>query len=145
MIRLRSEKLALPEYETTYSSGFDIKASEDGVVPQGQTVAIPTGLFIDKPCWIWKYLSWLVVPELQIRSRSGLSLKKSVMVGNGVGTIEIDYDQEIKVIMFNHSNDDFYYKMGDRIAQGVIALSFRSPSLRVKQVVRKGGFNSTGV
>ena len=38
----------------------------------------------------------------------------------GAGVIDSDYSGEIKVILFNHGDEDFIIKKGDRIAQGVI-------------------------
>ncbi|MBQ0071309.1 MAG: dUTP diphosphatase, partial [Spirochaetales bacterium] len=65
------------------------------------------------------------------------------------GTVDSDYRGEIKVILINHSKDEFMINSGDRIAQLVIA-----PVMQANYVVAEslsettrgeGGFGSTGV
>ena len=73
---------------------------------------IPTGVYFQIP----------INFELQIRSRSGLSLKNGVIVLNAPGTVDSGYRGEICVILYNtDKNTPFTIKNGDRIAQGVIA------------------------
>ena len=50
--------------------------------------------------------------------RSGLAVRKYIDVGAGV--IDADYRGEIGVVLFNHSEDDFQVKQGDRIAQLIL-------------------------
>ncbi len=102
-----------PEYATEGSSGFDLRAnlSESIVLGVGERVVVPTGLFFDIPNGM----------EIQIRSRSGLSIKHGVVVLNGIGTIDSDYTGEIGVILINHGENEFIINHGDRIAQGVIS------------------------
>lgn len=87
--------------------------------------------------------------EIQIRPRSGLALKHGISVLNTPGTIDSDYRGEIKVILINHSQEDFCIKQGDRIAQAVINEIVRAvfevvdnltPSVR-----GEGGFGSSGI
>jgi len=101
-----------PEYASVGSSGFDLRAnlSEPIVLGVGKRVIVPTGLFFDVPNGM----------EIQIRSRSGLSIKHGVVVLNGIGTIDSDYTGEIGVLLINHGENDFIINHGDRIAQGVI-------------------------
>lgn len=86
--------------------------------------------------------------EMQVRSRSGLALKKGLIVLNAPGTIDSDYPDEWMVILQNTSEEMVTVKHGDRIAQLVLApvhrLDWREG--RVTQVSdRQGGFGSTGV
>ncbi len=46
--------------------------------------------------------------------RSGLAVKKFIDVGAGV--IDSDYRGEVKILLFNFSNEDFEVKKSDRIA-----------------------------
>jgi dUTP pyrophosphatase len=71
---------------------------------------IATGLAFDIPAWY----------EIQIRPRSGLAYKHGITVLNTPGTIDSDYRGEIKVLLINHSNEEFEIKVGERIAQAVI-------------------------
>ena len=86
--------------------------------------------------------------EIQIRPRSGLAAKNNISVLNTPGTIDSDYRGEIKVIIFNHSKQNFIINNGDRIAQMVL-----NPILKMEleetdnlpDTVRgEGGFGSTG-
>lgn len=88
--------------------------------------------------------------EAQVRSRSGLALKNGVVVLNSPGTIDAGYRNEVGVILINHSNVPFNFKIGDRIAQMVIQ---ELPYMKVVEVEElskaterdMGGFGSTGV
>ena len=133
-----------PEYATPGSAGFDLRANliEPIVLGVGKRVIVPTGLFFDIPNGM----------EIQIRSRSGLSIKHGVVVLNGIGTIDSDYTGEIGVILINHGEDDFIINHGDRIAQGVIS-SVTSKELinfvkvdTINKTTKRGdgGYGSTG-
>jgi dUTP pyrophosphatase len=133
-----------PEYATPGSAGFDLRANliEPIVLGVGKRVIVPTGLFFDIPNGM----------EIQIRSRSGLSIKHGVVVLNGIGTIDSDYTGEIGVILINHGEDDFIINHGDRIAQGVISsvtskelINFVKVDTINKTTERgHGGYGSTG-
>ena len=45
-------------------------------------------------------------------------MKKGLNVGAGV--IDVDYTGEVKVVIFNHSNEDAHIKRGDRVAQLIL-------------------------
>ena len=84
-----------------------------------------------------------------MRPRSGLAAKKGITVLNSPGTIDADYRGEIGVILVNLSNEDFYIKDGERIAQLVIAKHARLnwEVVDVLEETKRGenGFGSTGV
>ena len=86
--------------------------------------------------------------EIQIRPRSGLAAKKSISILNTPGTIDSDYRGEIKVIIYNHSGDDFIIKNGDRIAQmmltPIIKIELEETNDLPETIRGKGGFGSTG-
>ena len=128
----------LPEYETTGSSGFDIRADSTYYIHPNGTRLIKTGFSVAVPEGY----------ELQIRSRSGLALKKSVFVLNGIGTVDSDYRSEIGVILHNSGEEGFTIEKGDRIAQGVIVPIIKSNFQVIDELEtteRNGGFGSTGV
>ena len=54
----------------------------------------------------------------RIAPRSGLALKRFIDVGAGV--VDADYRGEVGVVLFNHGDQDFEVKMGDRIAQLIL-------------------------
>ena len=92
-------------------------------------------------------LSFPVGLYARIAPRSGLALKKFIDVGAGV--VNSDYCGEVGVVLFNHVNQDFEVKMGDRIAQLILEKIDTPPVEEVQDldnIVRgTGGFGSTGV
>ena len=86
--------------------------------------------------------------EIQIRPRSGLAAKNNISILNTPGTIDSDYRGEIKVIIYNHGNNDFTINNGDRIAQmiltPVIKMELDETSDLPETIRGKGGFGSTG-
>jgi dUTP pyrophosphatase len=102
---------ALPQYETGGSVGMDIRSNDNVTIASGKTALIKTGLFVEIP---YGY-------EIQVRPRSGLALKHSVTVLNSPGTIDSDYRGEVGVILINHGTEDFQVKIGERIAQLILA------------------------
>ena len=130
----------LPKYETLLSAGMDLRAylEEPIVLKPLQRTLVKTGLFISlKPGY-----------EAQVRSRSGLALKKGISVLNSPGTIDADYRGEIGVILINLSDLDFKIDSGDRIAQMVIAkhetVSWKSVDKLDDSLRGDKGFGSTG-
>jgi dUTP pyrophosphatase len=55
--------------------------------------------------------------EAQIRARSGLAKKKGIQIANGPGTIDCGYRNQIGILLYNSSNENFVVEIGDRIAQ----------------------------
>lgn len=86
--------------------------------------------------------------ELQIRPRSGLSLKTGLMVKNSPGTIDSDYRGEIGIILYN-TGERFghYINYGDRIAQAVLVPVYQAEIEEVTNLEEtersSGGFGST--
>ena len=136
-----------PFYATEKSAGMDVRAyfgtSKDGavsyqsVMPR-ETKLIPTGLKIAIPDGY----------EMQVRPRSGLSLKTKLRVANSPGTVDADYRGEVCVIIENTSDSNIVINHGDRIAQLVFAPVFQA-NLEVVDSLDEtargeGGFESTG-
>ncbi len=111
IIKIVVAEAPVPAYQTAGSSGADIHAAVETVIPAHGWAAVPTGLFCEIPP------GW----ELQVRSRSGLALREGIFVLNSPGTIDSDYRGEVKVILANLADKDFVVKKGDRIAQLVLA------------------------
>jgi dUTP pyrophosphatase len=141
LIKLRFEKDCEPAYMTTYSAGADLRARVSMLLEPGQVAAVPTGVWIDS--YDPSSLDENDICELQIRARSGLAFKHAVALANGVGTIDADYRDEICVLMINHGQKTFEVKSGERVAQLVMNIVKRIPSLPIGGV-RGGGFGSTG-
>ena len=141
----------LPFYAHETDAGMDIYANEDIIIAPGETKLIHTGLKMAIPEGY----------EIQVRPRSGLSLKTPLRICNAPGTIDAGYRDEIGIIMQNTS-ERFYtdgageihvmpdceknhytidskdnrkgwydIKKGDRIAQIVLA---QVPKMKLKVV-----------
>ena len=102
-----------PSYETEFSAGMDIRAFIENkiILEPGKRKLVSTGLYLELPRGY----------EAQVRSRSGLALKKGISVLNSPGTIDSDYRGEVGIILINHSSENFVIENGDRVAQLVIA------------------------
>ncbi len=98
----------LPSYANPGDAGADLRASTDQTIQAGERKLIPTGIQIALP----ENHVGLVWP------RSGLGVKKGIDTGAGV--IDSGYRGEIKILLFNHSKEDFIIQKGDRIAQLLI-------------------------
>ena len=140
LIKKLNPAVRLPEYKTSGASGMDLIAFiEKSVSVKSKTSSIiPTGISV---AFQEKY-------EIQIRPRSGLAAKNNITVLNTPGTIDSDYRGEIKVIIYNHGDDDFIINNGDRIAQMVLSPIIKMDLEEVKnlpETIRgEGGFGSTG-
>lgn len=114
-IRIRSlpgrPPLPLPGYATSGAAGLDLASAETLTLDVLGRAAVGTGLAVAVPDGF----------EAQIRPRSGLALKHGVTVLNAPGTIDADYRGEVKVLLINLGNAPFTIRLGDRIAQMVVA------------------------
>lgn len=130
--------LDLPGYATSGAAGMDVVSAETITLKPGMRHAIATGLAVAIPDGY----------EIQVRPRSGLALKHGISVPNTPGTIDSDYRGELKIILINHSQDDFPIRRGDRIAQLVLARVTQAAWEEVDELEETargaGGFGSTG-
>jgi dUTP pyrophosphatase len=138
---INQSKHPLPQYETAFSAGMDVRANIDEsiVLKPLERVLVKTGLFLELPQGY----------ECQVRPRSGLALKKGITVLNSPGTIDADYRGEVGVILINLSTETFVIEDGERIAQLVFA-KHKQAKFKVVESLSEtergdGGFGSTGV
>ena len=140
LIKKLDPTVQLPEYKSSGASGMDLTAfTEKPIIVKPKTSSlVPTGLSV---ALHENY-------EIQIRPRSGLAAKNNITVLNTPGTIDSDYRGEIKVIIYNHGNNNFVINNGDRIAQMVLSPIIRMELEEVKDLPKtirgEGGFGSTG-
>ena len=138
-----NHNFGLPQYETKGAAGMDIRSNENITLLPGETKLIRTGLYVAIPEGF----------ELQVRPRSGLSLKGPFRVANAPGTIDSDYRGEICIIGQNTSDStEFSIAVGDRIAQLVLQtvpqvewVTVESREALSETSRGAGGFGSTGV
>ena len=131
-----------PEYGSLEASGLDLKAgiNDEIIIKRNEFSIIPTGIIIEIPKGY----------EAQIRPRSGLAANNGISVLNTPGTIDSDYRGELKIILINHGKLDFSVTPGMRIAQLIIAPSYKVKINFVKKIsvnTKRGkeGFGSTGL
>ena len=140
LVKKLNPNVQLPAYKTSGASGMDLMAFIDKpikIAPKSSCL-VPTGLS----------LAFSEDYEVQIRPRSGLAAKKNITVLNTPGTIDSDYRGEIKIILFNHSNEEFMVNNKDRIAQmiltPVIKMDLEETNNLPISLRNQGGFGSTG-
>lgn len=100
-----------PTYAYESDSGFDLYSTEEVILKPFERRLVPTGLSFDIPEGY----------EIQVRTKSGLALKQGLMVLNSPGTVDQGYTGEVKVILFNASNEQQKVEKGMKIAQGVLS------------------------
>jgi dUTP pyrophosphatase len=148
-IAIKIKKLAhydasfeLPFYATKDAAGADIRASfpekKNFTIKPGQRALIPTGLSMEIPAGY----------EVQVRPRSGLSLKSPLMIVNSPGTIDADYRGEVCIIVGNFGTEDYVIEHGLRVAQLIVCPVYQGHYTEVGDLSvtarGSGGFGSTG-
>ncbi len=131
----------LPTYATSGSAALDLRAAldEEMTLAPGDCTLIPSGLSIhvEDPS-----LCALILP------RSGLGHKHGLVLGNGTGLIDADYQGPLMISMVNRSQTAYTIQPGDRIAQLVIVPIVRVEMEVVDEFVAsdrgEGGFGHTG-
>ena len=130
-----------PTYMTPQSAAADVRSTISQTLKSKQCLPIPTGIYILGLQWEFEDN---ICPEIQIRARSGLAMKHGITLMNGIGTIDADYRDEIKVLLYNTNDTDYQVDKGERIAQMVLSLTHHSSEIKTLNQQRTGGFGSTG-
>lgn len=133
----------LPVYATEHAAGADLYSANENkiIIYPNERILIPTGIYMEMPEDV----------EGCIRPRSGLSLKKGLVVI--IGTIDSDYQGEVGIILHNISNMPLTIEPGERLAQIVFNGSgglFQADWNIVSQFTRISkradkGFGHTGI
>ena len=140
LIKKLNPSVELPAYKTDGASGMDLMAfiKEPISLKPKSSCLVPTGLSV----------AFSNDFEIQIRPRSGLAAKNNISILNTPGTIDSDYRGELKVILFNHGNNDFLINNKDRIAQmiltPVIKIDLELTNDLPDTIRGESGFGSTG-
>jgi dUTP pyrophosphatase len=103
---------------------------------------VPTGLYFQIP------LNF----ELQVRPRSGLAYKNGITVLNTPGTVDSGYNGEVKVILYNSTENTIQIKKGQKVAQACVCPVVNGKGLNPLEVSSldekdrgNNGFGSTGI
>jgi len=132
----------LPAYATSASAAIDLRAALDDTLQlaPGDAALVPSGLAIHIAD---PRLCALVLP------RSGLGHKHGIVLGNGTGLIDADYQGPLLISVWNRGTASFVIEPGDRIAQ-LLLLPIVRAELQVVDTFEtsgrgSGGFGHTGV
>ncbi len=136
------EAIPLPSYATDGSAAIDLRAclkEQLGIQP-GETILVGSGIAIN-----------IKDPDIVgiILPRSGLGIKKGVVLANTVGVIDSDYQGEIKIGLFNRSQNRYFVQPGERICQ-MLFMPVINATLKLVQEFSNttfrgnGGFGHTG-
>lgn len=136
LVKRLNEHGTIPARGSPLAAGYDLSSAEDVSIPRGTRGLVGTSIAFTVPHGTYG----------RIAPRSGLAVKKGIQVGAGV--IDRDYTGEVKVVLFNHGDEDFEIKKGDRIAQ-LIVEQIEMPEVKVVSELLvtergEGGFGSTG-
>lgn len=96
-IKRLSPDAQIPAYAHVTDAGFDLVAAEDVIIEPGATACVPTGLAFEIPEGY----------EMQIRPRSGITLKTKLRVQ--LGTVDAGYRGEVGVIVDNIAREPDNY------------------------------------
>ncbi|NDH81229.1 MAG: hypothetical protein EBY68_04590 [Actinobacteria bacterium] len=141
-----------------FSGGLRHGNEDECEIEPGDRLLIPTGLIfkIELLHTIETYadISRTEMPlqnySIRLHPRSGLSLKRGLVLANSEGIVDVDYQEEVFVLLTNISQVSQRIKRGDRIAQAEIVCNEPTKFIVVtkrpeKHSERAGGFGSTGV
>lgn len=141
MVKFESVPGCEPSVATKSSAGADLVARKYTMISGGDVVLIPTGVKISE------------VPQelmdnyyLSLHIRSSTAYKKGLLLANGVGVIDLDYPDEIQVLVKNPTKYVIEIEKGERIAQLILLQHFTNLlGVEAKDVERVGGIGSTNV
>lgn len=141
-IQLLNKNCKLPVYSSKGASCFDIYScmEKDVILKPFDRCLISTGFSLHLPR---DY-------EAVIRPRSGLAINHGITVLNSPGTIDSDYQGEIKIILINLGNQVFTISNHMRMAQMKISQTFQYELEEIKEINVKTerhnqGLGSTGL
>lgn len=107
-VKLLHPDAHVPKRGSEKAAGYDLYGIEKITIPAKSSSVVSTGVAV-------------AVPEGhygRVAPRSGLAFKHGIDVGAGV--VDSDYRGEIKILLFNLSNEDYTIEKGDRVAQLIL-------------------------
>jgi len=134
---------SLPEFQTPGSAAMDLRVCEwEGFAYEldpGESILVGTGLaiYIEDP-----NIAAMLLP------RSGLGHNKGIVLGNLVGLLDSDYQNEVQISVWNRSHEPFTIHEGDRICQ-IMFVPILRPTFEIVEEFDKSdrglrGWGSTG-
>ena len=160
------EGVEMPQYETELASGRDLvvnsilrafKGEEEitGDKLERMRLSFERGTFKMRGFERILFGSGVIMAdipsnlEFQIRDRSGVALKKGLLVANSPGTIDADFRGEMGIILINSTPYLIGVKKGERLAQMVSSYVQKEELARAYEIIPtkrgEGAYNSTGL
>ena len=170
------DEVCIPKRGTKYSAYVDLFAREDVTIGAGETKIVKLGVKIDldklkkilfknsQPEFSFApvefqnnmFSDWMKSHYLEVALRSSLGVK-GLIISNGIGIIDLDYPDEIGLIVHNPIQrlqnfqgeycevypDIFYINKGDKVAQCTLKEHKGYLMGYESDVARTGGFGST--
>ena len=142
-IKILDKRAVMPQKATKGSAGVDLVAIMDKakVIRPFQSIMVTTGMAVHMQS---HEIAGFIFP------RSGLGSKHGIVLGNGTGVIDSDYQGELQVCLYNRTSIVYTVYPGDRVAQlvfmPVYGVSFKLVTdFETKTERGEGGFGHTGV
>jgi dUTP pyrophosphatase len=131
--------LELPKYETAGSAFFDLLVREEVRIGAGEIGFLPLNIVVQTP----EGYFLLLVP------RSSTPIRHGLLIPNGIGVIDPDYqgdEDEIKLLVYNFTKEPVVVKRGERVAQAgfVPVEKVKWSEVMTMPAQSRGGFGSTG-
>lgn len=104
-IKLNGARMPQKAHDT--DAGYDLFARDTQVVPARGSAIFDTGVHIELP----------VGTVGMLKSKSGLNVKHGI---TSEGVIDVGYTGSIVAKLYNHSNEDYIVRVGDKITQLVV-------------------------
>lgn len=127
---------SLPKRDSVYTAGYDIYLLEELTIKPGERKKVPTGIksYFDKE------------EVLLVVVRSSMGFKYNIRLCNQVGVIDADYynnkDNEghIWLMIQNEGNEEYNFKKGEAIAQGLFMKYLTTKSDKSINIQRKSDY-----
>lgn len=103
-----SKTAKIPKHSRPGDAALDLHADESIIIPAKGRSPINTGIMVEIPQGYWG----------SFRDRGGLAFNHGLTVLAGV--LDSNYRGELKVVLFNTSDNDYQVSAGDRIAQMIV-------------------------
>lgn len=124
------------------------KDTRELTIYPGERMLVPTGLIflIEVPV---KNLDVPYTYSIRLHARSGMALKRGLILANSEGVVDIDYQEQVYALMVNTSKEVQKIQLHERICQAEVvkneAFKFLELNSRPEPFMnRTGGFGSTG-
>lgn len=161
---MRFEKVSLEQACREYENAFGTKADTNAIKEVLDRLELPTrstdgsigydfhspfeiNLTKGKPLFFPLFVTVKDMPKdvaLFIYNRSGLSLRKGVILDNAVGIIDSDYYPFGIGCQLTATRNDIYIKEGSKVCQGIFHKGLFVDDDSLNGSKRNGGFGSTG-